>query len=123
MPPRLFNSAQMSEAFEGCGCGLVERRCSAPVTNDQIIGLVAVPDGGSVPKQYVVRQESEDNWVIDFDVVSIGPFATEATAIQAAIKAAFASGKRDPVGSGVSVLQKDDKLRVVWTYGTDPPPA
>lgn len=77
----------------------------------------------AVPKQYVVRQESEDNWVFGFDIVSIGPFATEAAAIEAAIKAAVSSRWQSPAGSKVSVRQNDGQLRVVWTHGTDAPPA
>ena len=75
-----------------------------------------------MPKQYVVRQESADNWAIGFDIVSIGPFVTEAAAIQSAVKAAFSAGSQNPAGSKVLVEQPDGALRVVWTYGSDPPP-
>ena len=70
-----------------------------------------------MPKQYVVRQESADNWAIGFDIVSIGPFVTEAAAMQSAIKAACSAGSK------VLVEQPNGALRVVWTYGTDPPPS
>jgi hypothetical protein len=90
-----------------------------PTTN---IGLVAVLTEASMPKQYVVRQESKVKWVIGFDIVTIGPFATEASAIHAAIKAAFSAGKQNPAGSKVLVEQADGALDVVWTYGTGPPP-
>lgn len=74
-----------------------------------------------MPKQYVVRQDSKDKWVIGFDIVTIGPFATKASAIQAAIKAAFSAGKQNPAGSKV-LVEEDGALDVVWTYGTGPPP-
>jgi hypothetical protein len=43
-----------------------------------------------MPKQFVVRQESEDNWVIGFDIISIGPFVTDAEAIDSAERMAAA---------------------------------
>jgi hypothetical protein len=75
-----------------------------------------------MPKEYVVRRESQHKWVIGFDIVTIGTFATEAAAIQIAIKAASEVGGQNPKGSKVLVEQDDGALRLVWTYGTDPPP-
>jgi hypothetical protein len=85
-------------------------------------GLVAVLTEASMPKQYVVRRDSEHKWVIGFDIVTIRPFATEAAAVLIAIKAAFSAGRQNHAGSKVLVEQEDAALHVVWTYGTDLPP-
>ena len=46
-----------------------------------------------------------------------GPYDTEEAAIRAAIDSAFKAGKQ---GFSAQVLvQGQDKLRVVWTYGHD----
>jgi hypothetical protein len=74
------------------------------------------------PKRYVVSRGPADRWEIGFDLVSVGPFDSEAAAIQAAIKAAFNAGKQTSEGSEVLVQQADGTLRVVWTFGNDPPP-
>jgi hypothetical protein len=74
------------------------------------------------PKRYVVSRGPADRWEIGFDLISVGPFDSEAAAIQSAIKAAFNAGKQNPAGSEVLVQQADGTLRVVWAFGNDPAP-
>jgi hypothetical protein len=80
---------------------------------------------GGLREAEALRRESRtpaDRWEIGFDLVSVGPFDSEAAAIQSAIKAAFNAGKQNPAGSEVLVQQADGTLRVVWAFGNDPAP-
>ena len=72
------------------------------------------------PKRFVVSRGPADQWEIGFDGISIGPFASEAAAIQSAIKAAFSASKQN--GSEVLVQESDGSLRLIRTFGKDTPP-
>ena len=61
------------------------------------------------PKRYIVSRGPADQWEIGFDRVSVGPFTTEAAAVQSAIKAAFSAG----ISAGSEVLVQEGMVRSV----------
>ena len=73
------------------------------------------------PKRYIVSRGPADRWEIGFDLVSVGFFSSEAAAVESAIKAACSH--EHSAGCEVVVQQADGSLRIVWTYGNDPPPS
>jgi hypothetical protein len=75
-----------------------------------------------MPKRYVVSRDPANRWEVAFDLIKVGPFASEAAAIQSAIKTAFSVGMKSPAGSEVLVQDADGSLRLVWTFGKDTPP-
>ena len=61
--------------------------------------------------------------MIGFDIIRMGPYASEAEAIQIAIKVALDAGMKNPAGAVVLVQQPNDALQIVWSSGDVTQPA
>jgi Uncharacterized protein conserved in bacteria (DUF2188) len=70
--------------------------------------------------QYVVVIHNGE-WKISFDGKHYGPYATQKSAIRAAVDAAHKAGNQGH-DSQVLIQGENNKFRTEWTYGNDPYP-
>ena len=84
------------------------------------IGRLTARQQCSIPN--TLTADRRQRLITPLKASTYSPFASEAAAIQSAVRTAFSAGMQNPAGSEVLVQEADGLLRLVWTFGKDTPP-